>query len=54
MLEATRISGVIIAAPLAWSSAPTQARVGLTLALAMAIHGTPTRPRFMRSTSSRS
>jgi flagellar biosynthetic protein FliR len=41
MLEATRISGVIIAAPLAWSSAPTQARVGLTLALAMAIHGRP-------------
>jgi flagellar biosynthetic protein FliR len=39
LLEATRISGVIIAAPLAWSSAPAQARVGLTLALAMAIHG---------------
>jgi len=38
VLEATRISGVIIAAPLAWSSAPPQARVGLTLALALAIH----------------
>jgi len=39
VLETTRISGVIIAAPLAWSSAPAQARVGLTLALALAIHG---------------
>jgi flagellar biosynthetic protein FliR len=38
VLEVTRISGVIIAAPLAWSSAPPQARVGLTLALALAIH----------------
>lgn len=39
VLEATRISGVIIAAPLAWSSAPPQARVGLALAVALAIHG---------------
>jgi flagellar biosynthesis protein FliR len=39
VLEATRISGVIIAAPLAWSSAPAQARVGLTLALTLAVHG---------------
>jgi flagellar biosynthetic protein FliR len=39
VLEATRVSGVVIAAPLAWSSAPAQARVGLTLTVALAIHG---------------
>jgi flagellar biosynthetic protein FliR len=39
VLEATRISGLVIAAPLAWSSAPAQARVGLTLAVAMGVHG---------------
>jgi flagellar biosynthesis protein FliR len=38
-LEAARISGVIIAAPLAWSVAPDKAKVGLVLVLAIAIHG---------------
>jgi flagellar biosynthetic protein FliR len=47
-LEVTRISGVLLAAPLAWSSAPAQARIGLALAIAMAIHGVT--PPILRAT----
>ncbi|HLK39983.1 MAG TPA: flagellar biosynthetic protein FliR [Polyangiaceae bacterium] len=38
-LEAARISGVVIATPLAWSVAPDKAKIGLVLVLAIAVHG---------------
>ncbi len=39
VLEASRISGVIIAAPLAWVAAPVRIRIVLVLALTFAVHG---------------
>ena len=38
-LEAVRLSGLVIAAPLAWSAAPARAKVALVLLLAAAAHG---------------
>ena len=39
VLECTRISGLIIAAPLAWLNAPLRVRGSLVLALAFVVHG---------------
>jgi flagellar biosynthetic protein FliR len=38
-LEIARISGVFLAAPILWSSAPMQVRAGLVLAIAFVSHG---------------
>jgi flagellar biosynthetic protein FliR len=39
VLEAIRISGMIIVAPLGWSQAPTRVKAGLVLLLTLAAHG---------------
>jgi flagellar biosynthesis protein FliR len=38
-LEAVRLGGLVIAAPLAWTAAPARAKVALVLLLATAAHG---------------
>lgn len=38
-LETVRLSGLIVAAPLAWSAAPARVKVALVLLLALATHG---------------
>jgi len=38
-LEAVRLSGLVVAAPLAWSAAPARVKVALVLLLTVAAHG---------------
>ena len=40
VLECARISGLIVAAPLAWLNAPLRVRAALVLTLAFVVHGT--------------
>jgi len=48
MLELTRIAGVIVMVPLAWSAAPVRFRIALTLLLGVVVHGmTTTSPQFL-------
>jgi flagellar biosynthetic protein FliR len=42
LLELTRISGVIVIVPLAWSAAPVRFRIALTLLLGVVVHGMTT------------
>src|SRR5688572_26110976 len=42
LLELTRISGVIVIVPLAWSAAPVRFRIALTLLLGVVVHGMST------------
>ncbi len=39
LLEASRIAGLVVVAPLSWQSAPARVRAGLVLALAAVAHG---------------
>lgn len=48
MLEATRLSGLLIAGPLAWTFAPVKIRAGLVLMMTYLIHS-PTRAADMQT-----
>ncbi len=52
-LEAVRISGVVIAAPLAWSAAPTRVRAALVVLLTVTAHGQAVVPPEVRDSVSR-
>lgn len=49
LLEVSRISGLVVTAPLSWVSAPARVRVGLVLALAFVAHGAGTAAPFQRA-----
>jgi flagellar biosynthetic protein FliR len=44
VLELTRVSGVLIVAPLSWSAAPVRVRMVLAIALTLAAHGIAVAP----------
>ncbi|HET9934274.1 MAG TPA: flagellar biosynthetic protein FliR [Polyangiaceae bacterium] len=52
-LEAVRIAGLIITAPLAWSGAPARVRAALVVLLTLAVHGQGTLSPELASSASR-
>jgi flagellar biosynthetic protein FliR len=48
-LEAVRLGGMVIVAPLSWSTAPTRVKAALVLLLTLAVHGQSTLPEEVAS-----